>query len=157
MFSTSHQSQAQTIMTPMDDTKAARKTSAHATMECQIALECLVEQSPAIRFASLATVDGRSLAHANDIAHAPDPQRFAALMGSLLGLVESFSREALGSKPLYNSIATEHGSIVTVRLPTQAKLHALCICADESESLGMTIRTALDTADQLARLIDAAH
>lgn len=143
----------------MDDSKAAHKTATgtHAKMECQGVLASLVEKAPAIRFASVALVDGRSFAHANGASHDADPQRSAALMSSLLGLVESFSREALNSRALYNSTATEHGSIVMVRVPTKAKMHTLCICADASDNLAMTIRTALDTAAQLALLIDTTH
>ncbi len=143
----------------MDDSKAAQKTTTatHGKMECQAVLASLVEKTPALRFASVALVDGRSFAHANSASHDADPQRSAALMSSLLGLVESFSREALDSKALYNSTATEHGSIVMVRVPTKAKMHTLCICADASDNLAMTIRTALDTAAQVALLIDAHH
>jgi len=150
---------AQAVATSMDDSKAAHKTTAatHAKMECQAVLASLVGKAPAIRFASVALVDGRSFAHANGASRNADPQRSAALMSSLLGLVESFSREALDSRTLYNSIATEHGSIVMVRVPTKAKMHTLCICADASDNLAMTIRTALDTAAQLALLIDASH
>lgn len=150
---------AQAVPTSMNDSKAAHKTTAatHAKMECLAVLASLVEKAPAIRFASVALVDGRSFAHANGASNDADPQRSAALMSSLLGLVESFSREALDSRALYNSTATEHGSIVMVRVPTKAKMHTLCICADASDNLAMTIRTALDTAAQLALLIDAHH
>lgn len=151
--------QTQAIATSMNDSKAAHQTTTytHAQMECQTALASLVAKTSAIRFASVALVDGRSFAHANSASHDADPQRSAALMSSLLGLVESFSREALGSRALYNSTATEHGSIVMVRVPTRAKMHTLCICADASDNLAMTIRTALDTGAQLALLIDADH
>ena len=122
---------------------------------CQTALSTLVEQSPSVQFTSLATVDGRSFAHANAVTHEADPQRSAALMSSLLGLVESFSREALKSNALYNITATEHGSIILVRVPSAARMHTLCICADTTESLAMTLRTALDTAASLAKVIDS--
>lgn len=147
--------QPQAIATPMDNPKPTRAaTGTHAKMDCQNLLASLVEKAPALRFASVSLVDGRSFAHANSASHNADPQRSAALMSSLLGLVESFSREALGSNALYNSTSTEHGSIVVVRVPTKAKMHTLCICADASDNLAMTIRTALDTAAQLALLID---
>ncbi len=158
MFSTTLQTQA--TVTSMDDSRVSHKatrTSTHAKQECQKVLASIVEKSAAIRFASVALVDGRSFAHANSVSHDADAQRSAALMSSLLGLVESFSREALGSKALYNSIATEHGSIVVVRVPTMARMHTLCICADASDNLAMTIRTALDNAAQIALLIDADH
>jgi predicted regulator of Ras-like GTPase activity (Roadblock/LC7/MglB family) len=150
--------QTQVFATSMDNPKPAHTaTGTHAKTQCQTVLASLVGKSPAIQFASVALVDGRSFAHANSASHDADPQRSAALMSSLLGLVESFSREALGCKALYNSTATEHGSIVIVRVPTRAQMHTLCICADASDNLAMTIRTALDTAAQLALLMDAGH
>ncbi len=124
-------------------------------MSCQATLAGLLQRMPAILFASVATVDGRSYAHVNAAAHDTSAQRSAAIMSSLMGLIESFSREALNSRTLYNSIATEHGSIVIVRIPSKEKRHALCLCADSTENLAMTIRAALDTADVLAEKIDA--
>lgn len=122
---------------------------------CQTALSTLIEHSPAVQFASLATVDGRSFAHANAVTHEADPQRSAALMSSLLGLIESFSREALKSNTLYNITATEHGSIILVRVPSAGRMHTLCLCTDMSENVAMTLRTSLDTATLLAELIDS--
>lgn len=150
--------QSQAIARYMDHPKPAHTAiGTHARMECQTVLASIVQRSDAIRFASVALVDGRSFAHANSASHDADAQRSAALMSSLLGLVESFSREALGSKALYNSTATEHGSIVMVRVPTRAQMHTLCICADASDNLAMTIRTALDAAAQIALLLDVNH
>lgn len=128
--------------------------SMQTRMECQSALATLLERTPAVHFASVATVDGRSYAHANGPAHDANPQRSAAIMSSLMGLIESFSKEALNSRALYSSIATEHGSIVMVRIPSQAKAHTLCLCADATENLAMTIRAALDTAALLAAKLD---
>ena len=124
-------------------------------LACQNTLAELVSRTPSVVFASLATVDGRSFAHANADGRSADAQRAAAIMSSLMGLIESFSREALDSRALYNSIATEHGSIVLVRVPSKAKHHTLCICADASDILATTIRAALDTASRLAAAIDA--
>lgn len=135
------------------DTKESL-VSMDTTMECRNALANLLERTPAILFASVATVDGRSFAHANAPAHDANPQRSAAIMSSLMGLTESFSKEALNSRALYSSIATEHGSIVMVRIPSRQKAHTLCLCADATENLGMTIRAALDTAALLAAKLD---
>lgn len=125
-----------------------------ARAECHAALQALIERTPALLFASVATVDGRSFTHANGKSQDTNPLRCAAIMSSLMGLIESFSRESLKSRALYNSISTEHGSIVIVRIPTQAKHHTLCLCSDASENLAMTIRAALDTASVLAEKID---
>jgi predicted regulator of Ras-like GTPase activity (Roadblock/LC7/MglB family) len=76
-------------------------------------------------------------------------------MSSLMGLIESFGREALNSGALYTSISTEHGSIVMVRILSERRQHMLCVCADATENLGMAIRAARDTAQTLAQNIDA--
>jgi hypothetical protein len=123
--------------------------------DCLQTLEALITRSPATVFASLATVDGRSFAHADAPGRQANAARAAAIMSSLMGLIESFGRESLDSRTLYNSIATDHGSIVLVRVPSKARLHTLCVCADGSEILAMTIRAALDAAGQLAAKIDA--
>jgi len=41
--------------------------------------------------------------------------------------------------------------------PSRGKLHVLCVCADATENLAMTIRAALDTSTLLAEKIDAEH
>lgn len=153
--------------TPLRDTRSKRCMTANpitkatdvlanmpARMECQTILTMLVEKASAVQFASVATVDGRSFAHANGLMHTANPQKSAAIMSSLMALTESFSREALNSKTLYNSTATEHGSIVMVRVPSLAKMHTLCICVDATENLAMAIRHALDTAHDIAIAID---
>lgn len=124
-------------------------------MACQDILAALLQRTDATLFASMATVDGRSYAHAGSSLTTTSAQRSAAITSSLMGLIESFSNEALGSSALYNSIATDKGSIVIVRVPSRARLHTLCVCADVSANLAMTIRAALDTAQKLAERLDA--
>ena len=124
-------------------------------MACQDILSTLLQDAHATRFASLATVDGRSFAHASSSLSTTDAQRSAAITSSLMGLIESFSRESLDCGARYNSIATDKGSIVIVRVPSRARLHTLCVCADASANLAMTIRAALDTAQKLAERLDA--
>ncbi len=126
-----------------------------ARMECQAILAALLQRSQATLFASMSTVDGRSHAHAGSNLSSANAQRTAAITSSLMGLIESFSRETLASGALYNSIATDKGSIVIVRVPSRARLHTLCVCTDNTANLAMTIRAALDTAQKLAERIDA--
>lgn len=126
-------------------------------MACQDMLASLVGQAQATIFASLATVDGRSYAHAGSGSRQTSAQRTAAITSSLMGLIESFSQEALGCGALYNSIATEQGSIVIVRVPSRARQHTLCVCCDTTANLAMTIRAALDTAHKLAERLDAVR
>ena len=147
---------AETVPLPL----SAHNTTVQSTEDqslraaCKEILEALLEQTPATRFATLATVDGRSYAHAGH-GQGQAGQRYAAITSSLMGLIESFSKEALGDGAQYNSIATDKGSIVIVRVPSRAKLHTLCVCADASDNMAMTIRAALDTSHKLAARIDA--
>lgn len=108
---------------------------------------------PALRFACLSRVDGRAFAH----AAARDKMAAAsvsAITCSLLALAESFAKEALKAPCSYSAIATERGSIVLVRVPTRHRAFALSIGADESELMAMALRSALDTAESLARVLD---
>ena len=120
-------------------------------------LATLVAEDPSVLFASVCLVDGRSYAHATSGGHASDAQRTAAIMSSLMGLLESFARETLQSRAQYTCLSTEHGSIVIARVPSQRRMHALCVCSDASSNLAMTIRTTLDTARRLAETIDESE
>ncbi len=118
-------------------------------------LEALVERTPAIMFASLSTVDGRTVAHASggrEIA----PQKVAAITTSLLSLSESFAKEVLRGSCLHTTIAIDHGTVVAVRVPSKARKHALSVCADNGDNLAMTLRWTLDAAAALARVLDQA-
>lgn len=128
----------------------------HATdtrAACQARLDRLVKQSSAISFACLGTVDGRFHAYASPM-DAGAPQRLAAITSSLLALSESFAKEGLRSKCSHAAVATEHGTIVTVRIPCASRAYALSVGADSSELLAMTLRNTLDCADDIAAIID---
>ncbi len=123
--------------------------------QCLEVLESLLKRTPAVMFACLSTVDGRTVAHAagqREIA----PQRVAAITTSLLSLSESFAKEVLRGTCLHTTIAIDHGTVVAVRVPSQARTHALSVCADRGDNLAMTLRWTLDAAGELARVIDQA-
>lgn len=121
---------------------------------CIRALEATLASQPGVLAAVLGTADGRAFAHACRSGQRVEAPRIAAIATSLLALSESFSGEALRSRAEYNSIATPHGTIVVVRVPTEARAHVLCLWADQSENFAMTLRVALDTAAHVATLID---
>ena len=121
---------------------------------CSNALAARLKVHPGVLAAVVGTADGRAFAHACQPGRRMEPARVAAIATSLLALSESFSKEALGSATQYNSIATQHGTIVVVRVPTRMRAHVLCLWADQSENFAMTLRLALDSATQIAALID---
>ena len=110
--------------------------------------------NPGVISAVVGTADGRAFAHASQPDRKIEAPRIAAIATSLLALSESFSKEALNSRAQYNCIATQHGTIVVVRVPSRARAHVLCLWADQSENFAMTLRLALDSAALVAALID---
>lgn len=135
---------------------SAPAAAGSAQGHCRDILDAALVRSPAIIFACMARVDGLAYASASSSTALVEPQRSSAIVSSLLALSESFAREALRSKCLYTTIATEHGSIVTVRVPSRTPSFALCLCVDNGENLAMALRLALGTADMLAAAVDAA-
>ena len=122
---------------------------------CCNLLASQLHANPGVLAAVVGTADGRAFAHASQPDRKIEAPRIAAIATSLLALSESFSNEALRSRAQYNSIATQHGTIVVVRVPTRARAHVLCLWADQSENFAMTLRLALDSAARVAMLIDA--
>lgn len=122
-------------------------------LKCEAELHRLLGKHPSIFFISLASVDGRSFAHVHGIPKS-DGQRIAAMTSSLLGLSESYAREACQSRCRYSVIAMEAGSVVTVRIPTKSLRFALAIGASDMENLATILRAALDGAAILARLLE---
>ncbi len=121
---------------------------------CAKLLSSRLRASPGVLAAVIGTADGRAFAHADQPGQRVEAPRIAAVASSLLALSESFSKEALASRTQYNSIATPHGTIVIARVPSRSRTHVLCLWADQSENFAMTLRFALDTAAQVAALID---
>lgn len=122
---------------------------------CRAVLHRRLAAAPGVRAAVMATVDGRAFAHAQADGQDLDAARAGAIASSLLALAEAFSRETLRGHVQYNSIATDRGTIVVVRVPSRARTYALSVWADRSELFAVTLRFALDTAAQLAATIDA--
>lgn len=131
--------------------------AAHLQDASRTLLESQLRANPGVRAIVVGTADGRAFAHACQADQAVEAARISAIATSLLALSESFSREALRSQAQYNSIATEHGTIVVVRVPTRARAHMLCLWADQSDIFAMTLRLALDSAARLAILIDGGE
>lgn len=131
----------------------AASTGPTLQARCESELKRLLEKHPSIFFITLASVDGRSYAHVNGASQS-DPQRIAAMTSSLLGLSESYAREASASRCRYSVVAMENGSVVTVRIPTRSLRFALAIGATDMENLATVLRAALDGAAALAKILE---
>ncbi len=143
---------------PPDSTsfaEAASPSLSSPSAACRAVLQRRLAAASGMKAAVMATVDGRAFAHAQADGQNLDAARGGAIASSLLALAEAFSRETLRGHVQYNSIATDRGTIVVVRVPSRARAHALSVWADRSELFAVTLRFALDTAAQLAATIDA--
>jgi predicted regulator of Ras-like GTPase activity (Roadblock/LC7/MglB family) len=128
---------------------ASSETLRLQAREC---LERLLQHATALRFACLGTADGRLLASVDADARSTG-ERIAAMTSSLLALSESFAKDALRSHCNYSVVATEHGSIVVVRVPHVGRGYMLSVGSDGSELMALTLRAALDAAERLAVII----
>ncbi len=124
--------------------------------DCEAQLQALAQRTASVTFACLGTVDGRLWASVIP-SGTSEPQGLAAMTSSLLGLCESFAREAMRSRCLYNILSTDHGVVVTVRVPCQSRRFVLSVGTDSAETVAMALRQALDTAQTLAERLDADH
>lgn len=142
---------------PPDSTSPALAAppASPSASDCHAILQRRLAAAPGVRAAVIATVDGRAFAQAQADGETLDGARAGAVASSLLALAEAFSRETLRGHVQYNSIATDRGTIVIVRVPSRARTYALSVWADRSELFAVTLRFALDTAAQLAATIDA--
>lgn len=142
-------------MSPTTQAPPSQQADATRKLACHTILADLTGRHQGIEHAVMAGLDGRFFACDSDLTGEGLPVQVAAMSSSLLALTESFSREVLRSVASYNSISTAHGTIVVVRVPSSANRHVLCVWADKSETVAMTLRHALDTAQQLADELDS--
>jgi len=105
----------------------------------------------------LASVDGHARASLFKQGHDKQAARIAAITSSVLALSESFSVETLQSKVECNSVITNGGVIITVRVPSADRALALSVWADKSDNFATILRFTRDTAQKLAVLVDTPH
>jgi len=120
-------------------------------------LATILDRTPSIRFACLATSDGRLVARAGDTGNAGNAQGIAAMSSSLLALSEAYSREMLGTECHYSATVTSEGTIVTVRIPRSQGRLALSVAADATDVMGTVLRRALDASEELADIQQGIH
>lgn len=125
-----------------------------ARKRCSEVLEHALAGSQGAEFFCLGLTDGRVWAYQGPDAF--DPIRLAAMSTSALALNEAYAKEVRFGRLRYGVSALESGSIVSVRVPSTPNVFALSCGFVASETVAMALRTALDTADRLAEVINAA-
>lgn len=122
--------------------------------ESTMLLERVLEAAPATIFASLASLDGRSLGYAGRPMTTAG-QRLAAMTSSLLALSDSMVKEGLDGRCAYTVLASPQGTVVLAHVPSTKQGFVLSMGADTTENVAMILRRTLDTAAALATLLDA--
>ncbi len=139
---------------PLDSADLKQARPAQSPSECcQAFLDKVLDQTPSINMACLGTADGRLFAAQTGSTNG---QRFAAMTSSLIALSESFAKEALRSQCTYSLVATPHGVVICVRVPSKRGHYVLSVGADATESMALVLRRALDSSEALAGIIDTA-
>lgn len=134
--------------------RPAARTVLNMIPSCQVVLRTLLEECPGVHGAIMAKVDGQVSAQTFQEGREPEAARIAAVSSSLLALSETFGNEALGGGARYNSIVTDRGCLVIVRVPSRKSTHTLCAWTDQHKSFAMTLHFALETAKQLGYVLD---
>ena len=124
---------------------------------CEELLSDLLTEAQGMLGAVMASVDGHAFAKSFQRGHEKEATRIAAIASSVLALAESSSHETLSGKVGFNCVSTNHGSIMTVRVPSRENIFVLCVWADKSDNFATALRFTLDAAHKLAALVDESH
>lgn len=130
-----------------------KSTTAPVQGVSHLELHGVVQEEAGIRFVSLSTVDGRSIAFVGEPFRG-QAQRLAAISSSFLGLSEAFTKESGLGGTLHAAVAADVGTVITVRVPSRSRAYVLSVCADSTTNMAIALRYALDTSTKVARLID---
>lgn len=125
-----------------------------ARKRCKEILVATMVGAPTAEFFCLGLTDGRVWAYQGPDAF--DPIRLAAMATSAVALSESYAKEVRFGRLRYGVSALESGSIISVRVPSTPNVFALSCGFAATETVAMALRTALDTAERLAEVINAA-
>lgn len=116
------------------------------------AVRDLHQRIPAAIGCVIATVDGRLVSHVVD--NEADPQRIAAMIGSMVALGETIGREVRIDRSQYVVVNALNGTLLTQRVPSRKELFVVSTLARPTTNLGILLHETRSTADTIARAVD---
>lgn len=116
------------------------------------AVRDLHQRVPAAIGCVIATVDGRLVSHVVD--NEADPQRIAAMIGSMVALGETIGREVRIDRSQYVVVNALNGTLLTQRVPSRKELFVVSTLARPTTNLGILLHETRSTADTIARAVD---
>ncbi|MBB5207799.1 roadblock/LC7 domain-containing protein [Chiayiivirga flava] len=116
------------------------------------ALHDLHQRIPAAMGCVVATVDGRLVSHIVD--NDADPQRIAAMIGSMVALGETIGKEVRIDRSQYVVVNASNGTLLAQRIPSERELFVLATLARPTTNLGIVLHETRTTAAHVAMQID---
>lgn len=116
------------------------------------AVRSLHARVPAAIGCVIATVDGRLVSHVVD--NEADPQRIAAMIGSMVALGESIGREVRIDRSQYVVVNAINGTLLAQRVPSRRELFVVSTLARPTTNLGILLHETRTTATTIGRAVD---
>lgn len=116
------------------------------------AVRALHQRVPAAIGCVIATVDGRLVSHVVD--NEADPQRIAAMIGSMVALGESIGREVRIDRSQYVVVNALNGTLLAQRVPSRRELFVVSTLARPTTNLGILLHETRATAAEVGRAVD---
>ena len=116
------------------------------------AVRALHQRVPAAIGCVIATVDGRLVSHVVD--NDADPQRIAAMIGSMVALGESIGREVRIDRSQYVVVNALNGTLLAQRVPSRRELFVVSTLARPTTNLGILLHETRTTAAEIGRAVD---
>lgn len=112
----------------------------------------LHQRVPAAIGCVIATVDGRLISHVVD--NDSDPQRIAAMIGSMVALGETIGREVHIDRSQYVVVSASNGTLLAQRIPSRRELFVVATLARPTTNLGVLLHETRATAQRVAQHVD---
>jgi uncharacterized protein len=115
-------------------------------------LRDLHQRIPAAIGCVIATVDGRLISHVVD--NESEPQRIAAMIGSMVALGETIGREVRIDRSQYVVVNASNGTLLAQRIPSRRELFVVATLARPTTNLGVLLHETRSTATRVAAHVD---
>ena len=116
------------------------------------AVRALHQRVPAAIGCVIATVDGRLVSHVVD--NNADPQRIAAMIGSMVALGETIGREVRIDRSQYVVVNAMNGTLLAQRVPSRRELFVVSTLARPTTNLGILLHETRTTAAEIGAAVD---
>lgn len=115
-------------------------------------LRDLHQRIPAAMGCVVATVDGRLVSYIVD--NDADPQRIAAMIGSMVALGETIGKEVRIDRSQYVVVNASNGTLLAQRIPSERELFVLATLARPTTNLGIVLHETRTAAARVGAQLD---